>query len=434
MSINNFKSLEELSKQDYLIYDDLAESIGRINNPLLHIPLKNNLDMICGAGSVTFTRSTTATYVDRYGTVKSSAINAARFEKEGLLIEGASTNKVLYSGDISNSYWQKQQGSVTTSTITSPDGTNTAYGFISDSTTNVSHQVFRSGVLSADKTYSLSGFVKAGGKNYIRMQGVSWTSGWALTGVAAVYFDLINGTVGSTYNSGGMTFLDAKIETLSNGWFRCSISFIVASGTDVYNTQTSFLPAISTSAYYYTGDGSTTEFHLWGAQLEELPFASSYIPTTTAAVTRSGDNCVVTSLGNMPEFSTDEGTLLIDCDAIGVSTDFSQFLFYNNDYNQSVFSEANYSDSWITLGNASWRYYSKFKSCIKYRVGCVCDKIYAINYLDGEKISIGNLSSHVISTNSTRLGSALGNRQLFGHLSNFRIYDIALTEKEMRIA
>jgi len=85
-TLNNFKSLGELSKLDYITETHIQGMIGDINNPLLNLPLKNNLDMICGDGSVTFTRSTTGTYIDRYGVVKSAAINTPRFEKEGLLV------------------------------------------------------------------------------------------------------------------------------------------------------------------------------------------------------------------------------------------------------------------------------------------------------------------------------------------------------------
>ena len=72
---------------DKMGVDDYALAVGRINNPLVHIPLKNSLDMLIGAGSVTLTRSTTATFIDRYGIVQSAAIDEARFEKEGLLLE-----------------------------------------------------------------------------------------------------------------------------------------------------------------------------------------------------------------------------------------------------------------------------------------------------------------------------------------------------------
>ena len=81
--------------------DNIQGAIGNINLPLLDIPLKNSLALKQGVGSVVFTRATTGTFIDRYGVLQTAAIDEARFEKEGLLIEGASTNLLTYSQDFS---------------------------------------------------------------------------------------------------------------------------------------------------------------------------------------------------------------------------------------------------------------------------------------------------------------------------------------------
>jgi len=45
--------------------------------------------------------------------------------------------------------------------------------------------------------------------------------------------------------------------------------------------------------------------------VEKSPFATSYIPTTTAAVTRSAETCTVTGLGNIGR-TADDKTILCD--------------------------------------------------------------------------------------------------------------------------
>ena len=62
---------------------DIMMAIGNLNSPLLDMPLKNSLAMKAGVGSATFTRASTATYVDRYGVLKTASIDEPRFEKEG---------------------------------------------------------------------------------------------------------------------------------------------------------------------------------------------------------------------------------------------------------------------------------------------------------------------------------------------------------------
>ncbi|MDY7841863.1 hypothetical protein UXA24_12880 [Aeromonas caviae] len=77
--------------------------------PDVWAPLSDSLRLITGYGRdvlvgsdvvarmVNFSRSTTATYIGKDGLLKTAAANEPRFEKEGLLIEGQSTNLVPWS-------------------------------------------------------------------------------------------------------------------------------------------------------------------------------------------------------------------------------------------------------------------------------------------------------------------------------------------------
>jgi hypothetical protein len=56
--------------------------------------------------------------------------------------------------------------------------------------------------------------------------------------------------------------------------------------------------------------GSGTGLYIWGAQFEVGAFPTSYIPTTTAAVTRSADVASVNTLS--PWYNASEGTLFAE--------------------------------------------------------------------------------------------------------------------------
>ena len=102
-----------------------------------------NLDFTTGVldSRLTFTRSTTATYINSSGYITSAAINAPRFdyspttigEPRGLLIEGQATNLVNYSTGMSQSPWFYATNVLLTVNLggTAPDGTNNTASRIS---------------------------------------------------------------------------------------------------------------------------------------------------------------------------------------------------------------------------------------------------------------------------------------------------------------
>ena len=82
---------------------------------------------------VTFSRTSTATYYDQYGTLQTAAMGEARFdydpatgEAKGLLIEEQRTNLLTYSEQFDNAAWIKTRLSVDANNTTAPDGTLTA--------------------------------------------------------------------------------------------------------------------------------------------------------------------------------------------------------------------------------------------------------------------------------------------------------------------
>ncbi|WP_333602746.1 phage head spike fiber domain-containing protein [Atlantibacter hermannii] len=85
-----------------------AASTGYVAPPFPDVwaPLSDDLKMIAGypvnTKMISFSRASTATYIDKSGVLQTAVVNEPRFEKEGLLIEGQATNYFLYSNNPSN--------------------------------------------------------------------------------------------------------------------------------------------------------------------------------------------------------------------------------------------------------------------------------------------------------------------------------------------
>jgi len=61
-----------------------------------------------------------------------------------------------------------------------------------------------------------------------------------------------------------------------------------------------------------TGDTSACTYYIWGAQIEADSFPTSYIPTTTAAVTRAADVASISGTNFSSWYRQDEGTVFSD--------------------------------------------------------------------------------------------------------------------------
>jgi len=180
-------------------------------------------------------------------------------------IEKVRTNVVTYSQDFSDASWTKTALTISTSATANPvNGALTAQDAIPTAVSSL-HRVFKlAGVVGTANTWSI--FAKAKGYNFITIVENGNTS-------ASVSFNLSTGAVSTQISAVG------QIQSLGNGWYRCSIIH-TTSTTPRFDVFVS--PTDSQAAY--TGDG-TSGVTLFGAQAEASDFgATPYIATTTAAV------------------------------------------------------------------------------------------------------------------------------------------------------
>ena len=240
-----------------------------------------------GAGDMTVVRATTATRVNSAGLIESVANNVPRLDYSNgtcpsLLVEPQRTNSILYSEQFNNAAWALSSATISTNATTAPDGTLTADKFIATATTAV--HFFQQSSISSSYVFSI--YAKAGEENVFSM--------WIANTSKRAEFNLTTGTIPLS------TVANSSIVNVGNGWYRCSV--YDSSPTTTYRIY-------GRTGSSYLGNGVDGIF-FWGAQIEAGTYATSYIPTTSAAVTRNAD--VISKTGISGLIGQTEGVLFAD--------------------------------------------------------------------------------------------------------------------------
>jgi hypothetical protein len=248
-----------------------------------------DLNFLSGAldSRITLARAgATATYFNSAGTLQVASANAPRFDYDpvslqikGLLLEEGRINLNTFSQAI-NSWTTKTDTTVTDNNAVSPDGTTNA-SLCTEGTAGTANVVCPTATVASGATVTGTAFVKRGNNDWLRIIVADPT----LTNGVQCWVNTSTGALGTTSVRGTGTSPVASIQTIRNGWYRVTLT-----GTLPGGTTTVAIAVNSASADNSATKVNNATYLLWGVQLEQNGFATSYIPTSGATATRNADN------------------------------------------------------------------------------------------------------------------------------------------------
>ena len=375
-----------------------------------------------------FTRASSATVVNKAGLIETVGTGIPRIDFLGntngaLLLEPQRTNLALYSDAFDNAYWTKEGTSIVSDTATSPDGTLNADKLVEGTNTGL-HRTYSNLITTVlGNDYTTSVFAKKGERNIF---GIQMSNG----SQPFVWFNLDTGVV--ELQEAGMV---GKIEPIINGWYKCTASWNSSSAT----TDRVFIQlAKSTVDTSYTGDG-TSGIYLYGAQLEQASYPTSYIPTQGSTVTRVAETC--SGAGNDQVINSTEGVFYFEGSALandgtnrflsiddGTTANYIYFR-YTTDDNQCLFRTnvggvtINTLSTFITDATQNHKFAYKFKS-----------GDYAM-WIDGVEIATDtsptifapNTLDNIVFSFPTDGGGGFASKT-----KDIRVYNTALTDAELQ--
>jgi hypothetical protein len=348
--------------------------------------------------------------------ITSAASGALRIESNGALIEGQRTNLALQSEDFGTTWSAGTNITKSLDNAVAPDG-NTTADLILETTEAAYHEIRQAFSTLEDNTaYVFSVYMKPMGRNSVKLTYLTKAGGYP--------YCRINYTTGADIGSSGVT---CSSTIAQNGFYRVTayVSSISSGATvpALYITT-----ALDNGTINHTGD-NTAGFYLWGAQLEAASFPSSYIPTTTAAVTRNAD---VLSVPNSGNFNAYTGTVAFTYNPNQLTS--TGYAWSAKTYVSIAYISGGTSYR-ITEGTNIGTYATKSISSIgtDYKLAHSYGGTSFKATIDGGAVEEDTFAGeYPLATNFYFGNDGSGNPSLYGHLKNFRMWNRAFTDAELQ--
>ena len=177
--------------------------------------------------------------------------------------------------------------------------------------------------------------------------------------------------------------------------------------------------------------------YIWGLQCEAGAYATSYIPTTAATVTRNTDQATKTGITSL--LGQDEGTLFHDFERIALNVSAADFPSFGITAGFNTRLIIYYNTSGITIDfrvNSVVAYTknittnaTRIKLAIGYKLGDLAV------YMNGQLIETNALSADFTTFNVTRFdfnpGSVSASNQFQGRTNQALVFKTRLTNAEL---
>ena len=423
-----------------------------INNYYLYGSTNTAVSSVDAVAGYNFTRTiggagmSYASYAN--GILTSFANNVPRITDLGILIEGAGQNRLLQSQNTTSTSWTKGaiiSNSSMMNTSIAPDLTMTADKIVAntESGASVEHYIRQTVTgWTAGANLTFSTFVKGAEKTSIRLRlldSVAPGNGFFAS------FDTSNGSFAGGSGVSGTTSAISTItmKSLPNNWWRVSVTGVISSTATSAIADIFIMQGNTSSSTLYVGD-STSGVYIWGPQIENFSFVSSYVPTTTAAVARSkesfyfnnvdvlgsGDWTIQTSATNITSnLFGSSATLFSINDGSGNSNAINLLIASGN--STANFQEINNGTS---IFNASTSTVVIANNKTQVAVTKNSTAIRASATANAAK-SIGTWTTPTYSTNNLLIGylgiPTNGASFLNGYLKNFVVYPAGVTDTRL---
>ena len=355
-------------------------------------------------------------YVDNVSVKESTKNDLARVDYTGstssLLAEPQRTNLEADSSDFSQ--WSKFNTLVVTDDVISLDGTQNA-DFIKADANNTAHTIFNNYTVSNATSYTFTVYVKKNNLSYFQI-----TSGQGF-GNYFSNFNLDNGTVEVS------THIRASIDLVSNGWYRCTVELL--SSTTTGQVYPSIIKNATDSRNASNGDLLDKGYYVWGAQLEEGSYATSYIPTSGSTVTRVQDQYTKTGISD--KINSTEGTLFVEMAALANDGTYRYVLLSDGataNMIQIRYSDVSNNIQALVYSSSVLQAFTSYtptdttsfhKMAFKYK-----ENDFAL-WVDGTEV--GTATSGIPPINL----SSLDFQSYFGKVKQLQVFKTALTDSEL---